>query len=136
MFRRPDPADWMWAHACEVMAQAERMHQQFFRLATSTREKPSWEPPADIFEDDREVIVMIAMPGVAAERVQVTSEAGVLIVRGERSLPCTNARYAIRQLEIPYGAFERRIPLPGVRLDSAVQQLVDGCFVLRLSKSI
>ena len=136
MFRRPDPADWMWAHAVELMAQAERMHQQFFRLATSARAQASWEPPVDIFEDDREVIVMIAMPGVAADRVQVTSEPGVLIVRGERSLPCANARYAIRQLEIPYGFFERRIALPGVRLDSAAQQLVDGCFVLRLNKSI
>ena len=134
MSRTPDPSDWMWAHACELMAQAERMHQQFFRLTVSSRSQVVWEPPVDIFEDEREVVVMIAMPGVSAERVEVSSEPGVLLVRGERPVPFANGRHAIRQLEIPYGAFERRIPLRGVRLDSATQQFVDGCFVLRLTK--
>ena len=134
MFRKPDPSDWMWAHAVEVMAQAERMHQQFFRLTVSTRPQVAWEPPVDILEDEREVVVMIAMPGVAPERVEVTSEPGVLIIRGERPVPFANGRHAIRQLEIPYGAFERRIPLRGVRLDAATQKIVDGCFVLRLNK--
>ena len=29
------PTDWMWAQACEVIDEAERMHRQFFRLAAS-----------------------------------------------------------------------------------------------------
>ena len=37
MFRRTDPTDWMWAQACDLIAQAERMHGQFFRLASSVR---------------------------------------------------------------------------------------------------
>ena len=134
MARRPDPSDWMWAHACELMAQAERMQQQFFRLASPARAQTSWEPPVDIFEDEREVVIMIAMPGVAAERVEVTSEPGLLVVRGERPLPFANARHAIRQLEIPYGFFERRIPLSEVRLESGTHELKDGCLVLRFNK--
>ena len=134
MSRRPDPSDWMWAQACELIAQAERMHQQFFRLASSARAQASWEPPVDVFEDEREVVIVVAMPGVAAERVEITSEPGVLVVRGERPLPFVNAHYAVRQLEIPYGCFERRIPLSGVRLESGTRQLVDGCVVLRLHK--
>ena len=124
----------MWAHACELMTQAERMHQQFFRLTTSARAPTSWEPPIDIFEDDREIVIVIAMPGVAADRVEVTTEPGALIVRGERPLPFANARHVIRQLEIPYGFFERRIALSGVRLESGTHRLQDGCLVLRLNK--
>jgi HSP20 family molecular chaperone IbpA len=124
----------MWAHACELMAQAERMHQQFFRLTPSARTQTSWEPPVDIFEDEREVDIVIAMPGVPAERVQISTEPGVVVVRGERPLPFANARHAMRQLEIPYGWFERRIPLSGVRVESGTHQLVDGCVVLRLNK--
>ena len=137
MPRRPDPSDWMWAHACELMAQAERMQQQFFRL-TSARAQTSWEPPVDIFEDEREIVIVIAMPGVPAERVEVTGEAGLLVVRGERQVPFANARHAIRQLEIPHGWFERRIPLAGVRVEAGTHQykLVDGCVVLRLNKSV
>src|SRR6185436_12947858 len=97
MSRRPDPSDWMWAHACELMAQADRMHQQFFRLAAPARTQVSWEPPVDVFEDEREVVVIIAMPGVPAERVEVTSEPGALTVRGERRLPFANERNAVRQ---------------------------------------
>ena len=134
MSRRPDPSDWMWAHACELMSQAERMHQQFFRLTSSARTQTSWEPPVDIFEDERDVVIVIAMPGVPADRVQVTTEPGALMVRGERPLPFANARHALRQLEIPYGWFERRIPLSGVRVESGTHQVVDGCIVLRLNK--
>ena len=123
MSRRTDPSDWMWAHACELMAQAERMQQQFFRLTTSARTQTSWEPPVDIFEDAREVIIVIAMPGVPAERVEITTEPGVLVVRGDRPLAFADARHAMRQLEIPYGRFE-----------SGTHQIVDGCVVLRLNK--
>ena len=136
MSRRTDPSDWMWAHACELMAQAERMQQQFFHLTTSALTQTSWQPPVDIFEDEREVVIVIAMPGVPAESVEIISEPGLLIVRGERRLPFAKARHAIRQLEIPYGSFERRIPLTGVRVESGAHQLVDGCVVLRLLKLI
>jgi len=136
MFRNPDPSDLMWARARELMAQAERMRHQFFHLAATARREASWEPPADVFEDEREVVVVIALPGVPEERVEVTREDGVLVVRAERTLPLANGRHVVRQLEIPYGVFERRIRLPGVRLDAAHQQLVDGCIVLRLRKLI
>ena len=33
MTRRKDPTDWMWAQACDMLAEADRMHGQFFRLA-------------------------------------------------------------------------------------------------------
>ena len=133
MSRQSDPSDWMWAHACDLMAQAERMHQQFFRL-TPARAQTSWEPPVDVFEDEREVVIIVAMPGVPAERVEVTTEPGALVVRGERPLPFANARHALRQLEIHYGWFERRIALSGVLVESGTHQLVDGCVIVRLHK--
>jgi len=137
MFRRTDPSDWMWAQACDLISQAERMHQQFFRLSSSSaRTRTAWEPPADIIEDEREVVIVIAMPGVPADRVEVAVEGDAIVVRGERPLPFANARHAVRQLEIPYGVFERRIPLSGVRLESGSHQLVNGCVVLRLNKSV
>jgi hypothetical protein len=40
-----------------------------------------WEPPVDVFEDEGEIVIVVAMPGVAAERVQVTQESGTLVVR-------------------------------------------------------
>jgi predicted component of type VI protein secretion system len=44
--------DWMWSQACELIEEAERMHRQFFRLASSERTQAVWEPPVDVFEDE------------------------------------------------------------------------------------
>jgi HSP20 family protein len=130
-----NPTDWMWAQACELIDEAERMHRQFFRLAASGRSHATWEPPVDVFEDEREVIVLVALPGVPAHRIEVTTEAGELVLRAERSLPFAGSRRAVRRLEIPYGYFERRIRLPDARLDAGTPEMRDGCLILRLRKS-
>src|SRR5512143_102975 len=130
-----NPSDWMWAQAVELLEQAERMHRQFFRLAASEPARPIWEPPVDVFEDDDGIVIVVALPGVPADRVEVTYEPGALVVRAERALPFSGTRRAIRHLEIPYGAFERRIPLRQVRLDGATRELADGCLILRLGRA-
>jgi len=130
-----NPADWMWTHAIEMLEQADRMHRQFFRLAGSERTRPTWEPPVDVFEDEEGIVIVVALPGVPAERVEVAFEPGALVVRAERPLPFSG-RWAIRHLEIPYGVFERRIPLTQVQLDGGTRELADGCLILRLRKAI
>lgn len=130
---RYDANERMWSHACELIAEAERLHRQFFRLAHD-HAPPAWEPPIDVFEDGREIAIVVAMPGVPADRVQVAHEAGTLVVRGTRSLPLEAGRYRLRQLEIPYGAFERRIPLPSGDFEVGRPELSQGCLVLRLRK--
>jgi HSP20 family molecular chaperone IbpA len=129
-----NPTDWMWSQAIELLEQAERMHRQFFRLATSQRTRPTWEPPVDVFEDEDGIVIVVALPGVPSDRVEVTHEPGMLVVRAERTLPFSGACNAVRQLEIPYGYFERRIPLGQLKLESGTRELVDGCLVLRLRK--
>jgi HSP20 family molecular chaperone IbpA len=133
MTRRTDPTDWMWAHACDLIEQAVRMHRQFFRLS-SARAESTWEPPVDVFEDEREVAIVVALPGVSAERVVVSTDGQALVVRAERPVPFTGSRRAIRRLEIPYGSFERRIPLPPGRLEAIAHELTHGCLVVRLRK--
>ena len=76
-----NPNDWMWAQAMELLDQAERMHRQFFRLAASERTRAIWEPPADVFEDEREIVVIVALPGVPAHRIEVTMESGLSVMR-------------------------------------------------------
>lgn len=137
MFRKDDPTDWMWAQACDFIEQAERMHRRFFRLAAAPRaEVPAWEPPADVFEDEREVVIVVALPGVVAKDVEIAREPGALVVRAVRPLPlAAGSRHRVRQLEIPYGHFERRIALAHQRLEPISQELTHGCLILRLRKT-
>ena len=130
-----NPNSWMWAQACDLLDQAERMHRQFFQLGASGRTRAVWEPPVDVIEDEREIIVVVALPGVPAGRVEVTIESGTLVVRAESRIPFAGARGAVRRLEIPYGYFERRIPLPEGRLEAGTREFMDGCLILRLRKA-
>ncbi len=127
--------NWMWAQACDLLDQADRMHRQFFRLAASGRTRAVWEPPVDVFEDEREIIIVAALPGVSAERVEVALGSGVLVLRAESRLPFAGARGAVRRLEIPYGSFERRIQLPDLAFAAVTREFTDGCLILRLRKS-
>ena len=134
MSRGRDPSDWMLSQAFGLIEQAERLHRQFFRLSSSARPQPCWEPPVDVFEDERELVVVVAMPGVAPERIEVAAEPGAVVVRGIRPLALTGARRVIRQLEIPYGVFERRVSLPEGRFEVSAPEIAHGCLVLRLRK--
>lgn len=132
--RPRDPADWMWAQACDLIAQAERMQRQFFRLAPAERAQPAWEPPVDVYEGERDVVVVVALPGVPAERIDVAIEGGEIVVRAERRLDFAGGHRAVRRLEIPHGHFERRIGLQDARFETAARESVDGCLVVRLRK--
>jgi HSP20 family protein len=135
MSRRNDPAQWMWAQAVDFIDQAERMHRQFFRLGSSaTAEAALWQPPVDVFEDEQQVIVVVALPGVAGEDIELAAQPGALRVRARRPLPFPGERLRLRQLEIPYGYFERRVDLPQAPLELASHELTHGCLVVRLAR--
>ena len=72
-----DPINWMLSDAIETLARAERLHQQFFNLQplAGTRE-PSWEPPIDVLETEREILIFIALPGVDPDEVEAVLEKG------------------------------------------------------------
>jgi HSP20 family molecular chaperone IbpA len=129
-----DPTASIWGEALEMLDRAERLQRQFFRLQRTARPGPSWLPPTDIFEQDEGLLIVVALPDVPPAQVEVLSEGGGLIVRGERPLPTACRQAVIRQLEIPYGRFERRIDLPAGEYVLARKTFNDGCLVLVLKK--
>lgn len=127
--------EWMWAQALDALARAERLHQQFFTPAGRPSPQPSWEPPLDVLETDREVVVMAALPGVSPERVKVRIEGGELIVEGERRIPGELREARIHRMELPQGHFARRVCLPrGLYLSPSVR-VADGCLIVSLIKA-
>ncbi|MGZ5007384.1 MAG: Hsp20/alpha crystallin family protein [Methylobacter sp.] len=124
---------WMWAEACETLDKADRLHRQFFRRAGMHTQRPAWEPPIDVYENDYEFKIMIALPGVAPEHLKIMLEEGHLIIDGQRHLPDSAQAY-IRRLEIPYGRFERRIELPSGTFEIDTNELVNGCLLISLRK--
>jgi HSP20 family protein len=129
-----DPRSWMWAEACVLLERAERMRARFFEPTVAGRAVATWEAPVDLYETEREIRIVVALPGVAPEDLEVFLEADTLIVSGRRRLPAAVRNAVIHRLEIPHGRFERRIRLPAARLRLGAKELANGCLSLGLEK--
>jgi HSP20 family protein len=132
---RDNPRSWMLSEAVEALMRAERMHREVFQLRPTTS-RPAWEPPIDVIETGEQVLIFIALPGVAIERVEATIEGGTLVVSGRRVLPPQLSTAVIHRLELPQGRFERRIPLPAGFYDEITRSVDDGCLLISLRKAI
>jgi HSP20 family molecular chaperone IbpA len=126
--------DWMWSEACEMLARAERMHREFFRPIRTAARVPAWEPPVDVLETDRDVLVFFALPGVDPDRVEAVIEDGTLLVAGLRVLPPELQTATIHRLELPQGRFEKRVRLPAGRYANVRRSMANGCLLVTLEK--
>jgi HSP20 family protein len=124
---------WMWAEACEILDQADRLHRHFFKPAITNTQRTTWEPPIDIYESSDEVKIVIALPGVITENLKVLLEGQSLIIEGRRYLP-VKTEYYIRRIEIPYGHFERHIELQNGDYELGTRELTNGCLSISLRK--
>jgi len=130
-----DPANWMLSEAIETLARAERMHRQFFQLQRSPgAREPTWEPPIDVLETEREILILVSLPGVDPDHVVATIEDGTLVVSGRRVLPPALRNAVIHRLELPQGRFERRVTLPPGRYN-VTHFAENGCLVFSLAKT-
>jgi HSP20 family protein len=127
--------DWMWSEACEMLARAERMHREMFRPTGTQARQPAWEPPVDILENEYEVLVLVALPGVDMDDAQAVIEDGDLVIAGTRILPKELRTATIHRLELPQGRFYRRVRLPVGRYSGVRRAAVAGCLVITLQKA-
>jgi HSP20 family protein len=131
--RQADRHGWLLAEAMAWLQGAQRLQRQFFQLGRGG-DLPLWEPPVDMFGNEQKICLIIALPGVTGERLDVRLEPQAVVVSGERSLTHHFAAGALLQLEIPYGRFERRVPLPCVDYRVVDMLLQDGCLRVALER--
>jgi HSP20 family protein len=93
-----------------------------------------WEPPVDSVETANEIAILLALPGVPPEQIELQLDDGGVLVRASRHSSASGQAARIRRLEIPYGCFERRIGLPQGRFELIEQSSANGILQLRLRK--
>jgi HSP20 family protein len=92
-------------------------------------------PAADLFETDGEVVVILEIPGVDAESIELKLQGDTLRVAGriQPSGPDGPGRYL--RLERAHGAFYRDFKLPlGLLRGTPTAQLERGVLTVRLAK--
>jgi HSP20 family protein len=125
----------MWAEACALVEEAERMHRRFFDLLATPSARPVWEPPANVFTAGAETHVAVALPGAATEDVTVRLLPSGLSIEADVTPPALGVRLNVVRLEIPYGRMRRHIPLPPGRYELLERRLANGCLFLRLTEA-
>jgi HSP20 family protein len=133
--------DWdliIWQRANDLLQQVERIHMNFLQVAAGARYQvvQGWEPPVNVVETDESLWVILAVPGVAADRVEVRLEGRELVIRGERPLPTCCGDGELKIWEIPLGRFERRLRLVGGEKPLSVGEMSfqDGLFIIEIRK--
>ena len=125
--------NWMWQEAVSLLDRAERLNRVGFAPRGSSG-AICWEPPVDVLETEREVLILAALPGVDLNQIEATIEGGTLVIAGQRTLPVELRTATIHRLELPQGRFERRLRLPPGRYDAVQRVAVNGCLLLTLRK--
>ena len=116
------------------MASHIRTHLILSRLPgfeTGSIEAPVWQPRLDIYEMDDAILIQIEAPGLHLEDLDLQWTPGQLLVAGVRSRPPLPGPARAALVEMNYGAFRRRIPLPDdVRGDAISARYENGILLI------
>ncbi|HET9766115.1 MAG TPA: Hsp20/alpha crystallin family protein [Thermoanaerobaculia bacterium] len=101
--------------------------------AVSTR---TWIPRVDIRENADGLTLLMDVPGLGKDDLNITLENNVLTVAGERKFEADEkANESYHRLERQYGAFSRSFTLaPTVRTDKVEASFKDGVLSIHLPK--
>jgi HSP20 family molecular chaperone IbpA len=124
----------MWLRALELADEAERLQRRFLSYIGPGSDAVLWEPPVDIQENEEGLILLFALPGVAAEDIELHLERTALTVSALRRVKVAEPGALIRRLEIPHGRFVRAIALSGPPLRIAESHYTNGVLEVRLAR--
>ena len=103
-------------------------------------EKKTWDGPGgqlvvDVYETEKELVVVSAIAGIKTEQIEVSLENDILIIKGNRDNPSKDRdqRYFLK--ECYWGPFSKEIILPceidTSRIDAKVKE---GILTVRMQK--
>ena len=96
----------------------------------------SWIPAVDIRETEDSLKLLVDLPGMTKENVNITVENNVLSISGERKLENEERNDTFHRLERSYGAFTRSFTLaPTVAADRVDASFHDGVLEITLPKA-
>lgn len=80
---------------------------------SATDQEMGFAPPYDIMETAEGIVVMVDLPGVCPETLEVSAQGGVVTLRGERERTSVPSIVAYHLMERNRGPFRRRFRVEG-----------------------
>ena len=83
-------------------------------MITRSTPNSAWAPPVDVQEDGNGIVISVELPGVHPENVHVTTENGLLSIKGNKSAERKERDDTTQWhlVERSYGSFVRSFRLP------------------------
>jgi len=110
--------------------------QELAQTGSADASSPAWGPAVDIRERKDAYVVMVELPGVKLDDLEIAYQDGLLTIRGGRSLAPDSADEQMHLMERRYGQFRRSITLPlhvtGEAIDAALE---DGVLSVVIPKA-
>ena len=116
----------------------EKLFEEFFITAKSHDFASStpWQPPTDVYETEKNIIIKMAVSGLRPEDISVTFSDHILTVSGKRGDDSAHQKVCFYQVEIRYGYFERKIKIPKqVDANNIHATYENGFIVITIPKS-
>jgi HSP20 family protein len=94
-----------------LRGEIEQLFADLWQVPRIAGLRTGFRPRADCVrtDDPPRLTVVVELPGVNPDEVHISATPRELVIEGERARPDESGRY--QQIEIDYGAFQRRIPL-------------------------
>jgi HSP20 family protein len=96
-----------------LQSEVEELFTDLWQLPHFLSHRAGFRPPVDCYRSTRRsrLVVVVELAGVDPANLRVAVERGQLVVSGERRRPREEGS-VYQLMELEYGSFERRIPLP------------------------
>jgi len=105
------------------------------RLEDGSLDSAGWVPLADVYETSDTFVVLVELPGLNQDDIEVTIDGDQLTLRGERRLSDPTRPESFHRIERSYGAFARTFHFTGeVDPSRVTAQFRDGLLRLELIK--
>jgi len=94
-----------------------------------------WAPAVDIKEEKNKYVLLVDLPGVNPEEIDIHMEKGALSIKGERKTELKTGEEGFKRIERKHGAFERRFTLPeDVNPDAIDAKSNNGVLTVSIAK--
>jgi len=121
-----------------LLTQLQRELEQRMRddMATeSTSAVAEWAPAVDIKEEEGKFVLHADLPGVKPEAIEVTTDSGMLTIKGEKQTEARTEKEGYKRVERTHGSFYRRFSLPDTAdLGAITATTKDGVLVVTIPK--
>ena len=124
----------------DILSLQERMNRLFEESLLRGRElstgpPAAWTPAVDVYETGEAFVMLVELPGVSEDDVEVTVEGDEVRLRGQRQLPGPRPE-SFERIERSYGPFARSFRFEQeVDPDRVTADFTDGLLRLEVRKA-